>query len=179
MSTTIRVSARPAGFTLWTAALSALAAAALIMSAVALTVAARDRAVTGVAGGGIHEAASTEAPLWDAGKLAAMQGRVLAESVRSEGYAPLWDEGKLEAMKGRVLAESPGSGIPLCSGTRAGSRPWQVVFWPGSSRFEPAGRVQVHEWPGGTERAGRLGFCNRARTAVLRILASTDAGKVR
>jgi hypothetical protein len=29
---------------------------------------------------------------------------VLAESVRSEGYAPLWDEGKLEAMEGRVLA---------------------------------------------------------------------------
>jgi len=103
---TIRVSARPAGFTLWTAAVSALAAAALIMSAVALTVAARDRAVTGVAGGGIHESASTEAPLWDAGKLAAMQGRVLAESVRSEGYAPLWDPGRLEAMEGRVLAES-------------------------------------------------------------------------
>src|SRR3972149_4162157 len=49
---TIRVSARPAGFTLWTAAVSALAAAALIMSAVALTVAARDRAAPGVAGGG-------------------------------------------------------------------------------------------------------------------------------
>jgi hypothetical protein len=105
---TIRGSARPAGFTLWTAAVSALAAAALIMSAVALTVAARDRAVTGVAGGGIHEAAGTEAPLWDAGKLEAMQGRVLAESIRIEGYAPLWDEGKLEAMKGRVLAESTG-----------------------------------------------------------------------
>jgi len=102
----IRVSARAAGFTLWTAAVSALAAAALIMSAVALTVAARDRAVTGVAGGGIHEAASTEAPLWDAGTLEAMRGRVLAESVRTQGYAPLWDEGKLQAMQGRVLAES-------------------------------------------------------------------------
>ena len=103
---TIKASARPAGFTLWTAAVSALAAAALIMSAVALTVAARDRAVTGVAGGGIREAASTEAPLWDEGKLEAMQGRVLAESIRSEGYAPLWDAGKLQAMQGRVLAES-------------------------------------------------------------------------
>jgi hypothetical protein len=103
---TIRVSAQPAGFTLRTAAVSALAVAALIMSAVALTVAARDHAVTAVAGGGIHEEASTEAPLWDAGKLAAMQGRVLAESIRKEGYAPLWDEGKLEAMNGRVLAES-------------------------------------------------------------------------
>jgi hypothetical protein len=73
------------------------------MSAVALTVASRDRAVTGEAGGGI---ASTQAPLWDAGKLEAMQGRVLAESVRVKGYAPLWDAGKLEAMQGRVLAES-------------------------------------------------------------------------
>ena len=100
---TIRISARPAGFTLWTAAVSALAAAALIMSAVALTVAARDRAVTGVAGGGIHEAPSIEAP-WDAGKLEAMKGRVLAESVRIDGYPPPWDAGKLEAMKGRVLA---------------------------------------------------------------------------
>jgi hypothetical protein len=109
---TIRVSARPAGFTLWAAAVSALAAAALIMSAVALTVAARDRAVTGVAGGGIREAASTEAPLWDAGKLEAMQGRVLAEGIRSEGYAPLWDAGKLEAMQGRVLAEGIRSDDP-------------------------------------------------------------------
>jgi hypothetical protein len=40
------------------------------------------------------------------------QGRVLAESVRSEGYAPLWDEGKLETMKGRVLAESVRSEDP-------------------------------------------------------------------
>ena len=127
---TIRGSARPAGFTLWTAAVSALAAAALIMSAVALTVAARDRAVTGVVGGGIHEAASTRpcmaaslpasqsgasvlaesvriegyAPLWDEGKVEAMKGRVLAESIRIEGYAPLWDPGRLEAMEGRVLA---------------------------------------------------------------------------
>lgn len=101
---TIRVPARPAGFTLWTAAVSALAAAALIMSAVALTVAARDRAITGVAGGGIHGAASTEAALWDTSKLAAMQGRVLAESIRSEDPGVLWDQGRLEAMEGRVLA---------------------------------------------------------------------------
>jgi uncharacterized membrane protein len=101
---TIRVSARPAVFTLWTAAVSALAAGALIMSAVALTVATRDRAITGVVGGGIHEAASTEAPLWDADKLEAMKGRMLAESVQIEDPAPLWDQGKLEAMEGRVLA---------------------------------------------------------------------------
>jgi hypothetical protein len=101
---TMKVSARPAGFTLWAAAVSALAAAALIMSALALTVAARDRAGTSEAGGGNHAAASTEARLWDAGKLEAMRGRVLADGVRVEGYAPLWDAGKLEAMEGRVLA---------------------------------------------------------------------------
>ncbi|MGZ5351312.1 MAG: hypothetical protein ACXWZU_14040 [Actinomycetota bacterium] len=101
---TIRVSARPAGFMLWTAAVSALAAAALIMSAVALNVAARDRAVTGVAGGGIHEAASTEAPPWNAAKLDAMEGRMLAESIRINGYTPLWNAAKLDAMKGRMLA---------------------------------------------------------------------------
>jgi hypothetical protein len=103
---TIRVSARPAGFMLWTAAVSALAAAALIMSAVALTVAVRDRAVTGVAGGGVHEAASTEAPLWNAARLDAMEGRMLAESIRINGYAPLWNAAKLDAMEGRMLAES-------------------------------------------------------------------------
>jgi hypothetical protein len=32
-----------------------------------------------------------------------MKGRVLSESVGSHGYV-LWDAGKLEAMKGRVLA---------------------------------------------------------------------------
>ena len=102
----IRVTARPAGFTLWAAAVSVLAAAALIMSAVALTVAARDRAVTGVAGGGMHEATSIEAPLWNAAKLDAMEGRMLAESIRINGYVPLWNEVKLEAMEGRMLAES-------------------------------------------------------------------------
>jgi hypothetical protein len=102
---TIGISTRPAGFTLWTAAVSALAVAALVLSAVALTVAARDPEVTAVAGGGIHEAASTEASLWDAGKLEAMKGRMLAETVRIEHPAQLWDAGKLEAMKGRLLAE--------------------------------------------------------------------------
>jgi hypothetical protein len=33
-----------------------------------------------------------------------MEGRVLAESVRIDGFGPLWDAGKLEAMEGRVLA---------------------------------------------------------------------------
>jgi hypothetical protein len=33
-----------------------------------------------------------------------MQGRVIAETVRVEGSAPLWDAGKLDAMQGRMLA---------------------------------------------------------------------------
>ena len=46
------------------------------------------------------------ATVWDAGKLEAMEGRVLAEQFRSEaGSAVVWDAGKLEAMAGRVLAE--------------------------------------------------------------------------
>jgi hypothetical protein len=102
----ITVSARPAGFTLWTAAVSALAAAALIMSALALTVAARDRAITGVASGGIHEPASIGTPRWDSEKLVAMQGRTIAEGIRIEGQAPLWDAGKLGAMEGRTIAET-------------------------------------------------------------------------
>jgi hypothetical protein len=102
---TMRFSGRPALFTFWTVAVSVLAAAALILSAVALNVAGRgDRSVTSVEGSGTSEAESTGARLWDAGKLEAMQGRVLAETVRVQGSAPLWDAGKLEAMQGRVLA---------------------------------------------------------------------------
>lgn len=102
---TQRIPVRPVGLTLWTAAVAALAAAALIMSVVALTLAARDpAAVTGVAGSGIQQAASTEASPWDQGKLEAMQGRMLAGSVRIADPALLWDPGRLEAMEGRVLA---------------------------------------------------------------------------
>ena len=104
---TIGFSGRPALFTFWTVIVSALAAAALILSAVALNVAGRgDRSVTSVEGSGTREAASIGSPLWDAGKLEAMQGRVLAESVRAEGSEALWDAVKLEAMQGRVLAET-------------------------------------------------------------------------
>jgi hypothetical protein len=104
---TIGFSGRPALFTFWTATVSVLAAAALILSAVALNVAGRgDRSVTSVEGSGTREAESIGAQLWDAGKLEAMEGRVLAETVRAEGSAALWDAGKLEAMEGRVLAET-------------------------------------------------------------------------
>jgi hypothetical protein len=47
-------------------------------------------------------ASTVGAPLWDAQKLEAMQGRALAERFRSA--APLtWDAQKLDAMAGRVL----------------------------------------------------------------------------
>jgi hypothetical protein len=128
---TMRVPSRPAGVIVWIAAVSALAAVALIMSAVALTVAKRgDGALTTVADNGHPVAAITGASpatagtlhisqgrvlvntppierasaLWDPGKLEAMQGRVLAEAVRAERSAALWDPGKLEAMQGRALA---------------------------------------------------------------------------
>jgi hypothetical protein len=104
---TLGFSGRPALFTFWTVTVSVLAAAALILSAVALNVAGRsDRSATSVEGSGTREAAGVGATLWDAGKLEAMEGRVLAETVRVQGSAPLWDAGKLEAMEGRVLAET-------------------------------------------------------------------------
>lgn len=114
---TMGFSGRPALFTFWTVTVSVLAAAALILSALALTVAGRgDGSVTNVAGSSTREAPSLGAPLWDAGKIKAMQGRVLAETVGAQGFAPLWDAGKLEAMEGRVLAETvgaEGTGAPL------------------------------------------------------------------
>ena len=114
---TMGFSGRPALFTFWTVIVSVLAAAALILSAVALNVAVRgDRVVTNVEGSGTREAESNGAPLWDAGKLDAMQGRALAEAVRAEGSTALWDAGKLEAMQGRALAETvraEGTGAPL------------------------------------------------------------------
>jgi hypothetical protein len=114
---TIGFSGRPALFTFWTVTVSVLTAAALILSALALTVAGRgDGSVTSVAGSGTREGASLVAPLWDAGKLEAMQGRMLAETIRAEGSAALWDAGKLEAMQGRVLAEAiraEGTDAPL------------------------------------------------------------------
>ena len=91
---TIEAPSRPVGFMLWGAIVSVLAAAALIMSAVALTQSAHTSS---------REIANV-APLWDAGKLEAMRGRVLAETVGVEGTATLWDPGKLEAMRGRAIA---------------------------------------------------------------------------
>ena len=104
---TIGFSRRPALFTFWSVTVSVLAAAALILSALALNVAGRgDGSVTSVAGSGTREGATLGAAVWDAGKLEAMQGRMVAETVRAEGAAALWDAGKLEAMRGRVLAET-------------------------------------------------------------------------
>ncbi len=79
---TMGFSGRPALFTFWTVTVSVLAAAALILSAVALNVAGRgDRSVTSVEGSGTRKAEGNGARLWDAGKLEAMPGRVLAETV--------------------------------------------------------------------------------------------------
>jgi hypothetical protein len=83
---------------------AALAAAALVMSVVALTLATRDRAIPGVADVAPHAVASTGAPLWDVGKIKAMEGRMVAESFPREDPAVLWDPGRMQAMEGRVLA---------------------------------------------------------------------------
>jgi hypothetical protein len=103
----IEVSARPALLTPWTAAVSALAVAALIMSGVALNLAVRgDESLMSRT---VEDSSTTEpgrvgALKWDAGKLEAIEGRALAETFRTAGSAPLWDAGKLEAIEGRQLA---------------------------------------------------------------------------
>ena len=101
---TMQVPGRPPGVILWIAAVSALAALALIVSAMALTVAKRgDGALTTVADNGHRVAAITGASP-AAGTLHIWQGRVLVNTPPIEGSAALWDSGKLEAMKGRALA---------------------------------------------------------------------------
>ena len=146
---TIGLSARrPAGFVVWTAIVSTVAAAALIMSAVALTrvdhtSGARDAATVGSHGYTLWDAGKLEAMkgrvlaesvatprdvLWDAGKLEAMEGRVLAAGVGSQGYT-LWDAGKLQAMAGRVLATGPVS--------------QDSVLWDEAKLEAMAGRVQA------------------------------------
>jgi hypothetical protein len=125
---TIGVAGRPTGFVVWTGIVSALAAAALIMSAIALTEARDDGSVAGAVGSEPLGVASAQAPLWDAGKLEAMEGRVLAESVDDQGYV-LWDDGKLAAMAGRVLA--------------AGTANDDYVLWDEAKLEAMAGRTQA------------------------------------
>lgn len=104
---TLGFSSRPMLFTFWNVTVAVLATAALIMSAVALNVAGRgDRSVTSVDVVGTAGAAGIGAQLWDASKLDAMGGRVLAETFRTGGAAAPWDAAKLDAMQGRVLAET-------------------------------------------------------------------------
>ena len=102
---TMQVPGRPPGVILWIAAVAALAALALIVSAMALTVAKRgDGALTTVADNGHRVAASMGASPAEAGTYRIWQGRVLVNTPPIEGAAVLWDPGKLEAMQGRVLA---------------------------------------------------------------------------
>ncbi|HSL10770.1 MAG TPA: hypothetical protein VLA82_05605 [Actinomycetota bacterium] len=98
---------RPALFTLWSVTVSVLAAAALILSALALQTASRgDGSLPGVDGSGARAAVRTGSPLWDVGKLQAMEARMLAEAARIQGSSPLWDADKLHAMEARMLAEA-------------------------------------------------------------------------
>ena len=125
---TIGIAGRPTGFVVWTGIVSALAAAALIMSAVALIESRDDGSVA--AGAETVGVTSSQPALWDAGKLEAMKGRVLAESAGSQGYA-LWDAGKLDAMAGRVLS---GSQVEVNR---------DYVLWDEAKLEAMAGRIQA------------------------------------
>jgi hypothetical protein len=107
-------SGRPALFTLWTVTVSVIAAAALILSGLALSVAVRgDRSVAGVERSGTHEAAGSGSSLWDADKVRAMEARMLAEAARAQGVPSLWDADKVRAMEARMLAEAArAQGVP-------------------------------------------------------------------
>jgi hypothetical protein len=54
---------------------------------------------------GTAERPSVAVAGWDAGKLEAMEGRLLAEQFRTTSSVIGWDAAKLEAMQGRMLAE--------------------------------------------------------------------------
>jgi len=127
---TIGIAGRPTGLVVWTGIVSALAAAALIMSALALIEARGDASIAAPVSRQELGAATAQAPLWDAGKLEAMAGRILAESVASSGPV-LWDDGKLAAMAGRVLA---GSEVDVNQ---------DYVFWDEAKLEAMAGRVQA------------------------------------
>ena len=150
---TIGVAGRPTGFLVWTGIVSALAAAALIMSAVALIETRDHGSVVGEAASEQLGVASAQAPLWDAGKLEAMKGRVLAESVATQGYVP-WDAGKLDAMAGRVLAVNAGDqGYVLWDAGKLDSMAGRVladsdvnqdyVLWDEAKLEAMAGRTQA------------------------------------
>ena len=102
----IGITGRSTLFTLWTVTVSVLAAAALILSALAFSTASRqERSATS----GALEATSIGSPLWDAGKLHAMEIRMeLAEAgTLVDSTSQLWDAGKLHAMEVRMdLAEA-------------------------------------------------------------------------
>ena len=132
---TMGFSGRPALFTFWTVTVSVLAAAALILSAVALNVAGRgDRSVTSVEGSGTREAASIGSPLWDAGKLEAMQGRMLAETVQVQGSHRCGTPASSMPCKAECSPRpsGPKGQAPRC-GTPASRKPWRAGCSPGSS----------------------------------------------
>ena len=163
---TMGFSGRPALFTFWTVAVSALAAAALILSAVALNVAGRDdRSVTSV------KAADPEHRSAAVGRgQARSHGGPRAGRVRpGQGPRSLWDAGKLEAMAGRVLGRvRPRQDSRRC-GTRASSRPWPAACWPSPSgpRIRAAvGRSQARGHGG--PRARRV--APSARSCALRVI---------
>jgi hypothetical protein len=128
---TIGIAGRPTGFVIWTGIVSALAAAALIMSAVALIEARDHGSIAGATSKEQVVVASAQAPSWDAGKLEAMQGRVLAESVGSDSYV-LWDDGKLAARRAASCRRAQTGRATSCE-TTARSRRRMAVRSPANS----------------------------------------------
>ena len=133
---TLGFSERPALFTFWTVAVSALAASALILSAVALNVASRDvRSVTSVEGSGTREAASIGAHAVGRGQARGHAGPCARRGRSGPGVAAVGRRASSRPCGAVCSPETvPDPGTTHRCGTRASSRPWRAACSPGSSR---------------------------------------------
>ena len=93
---------------------------------------------------------TSPAALWDSGRLDAMQGRQLAESVES----PIrWDAGKLDAMQGRQLAETVESPVQWDAGKLEAMQGRQLAAGPPEPSAVSVSPVVYDSWMGEASRS--------------------------
>ena len=81
---TIGLTGRSALFRFWTVTVTVLATAALILSGLALNMAVQGERSVASENSVTRVAATITSPMWDAGKLEAMEARMLAEEERMQ-----------------------------------------------------------------------------------------------
>ena len=187
---TIEVPGPPVGFRLWAAAVSVLAGAALIMSAVALTRAGRSVRPRGRQRSARRCGTRASSRRW--------QGRVLAETVGAEGSATLWDAGKLKRCRPSPCRDRRGRRVGHAVGRRQGRGDGrrvlaETVGAEGSATLWDAGKVEamagrVLAETVGAEGSATLWDAGKLEAMAGRVLAETvgaegsatlwDAGKL-